>query len=180
MPNPDSPKSTSPRRVAIGDAVCDLSTGTIETNGKLSRLEPRLCGVLALFIQRGPTVITRDEFLEIVWDNEGSDEALTQAVSRLRKLLGDTELIETVPRIGYRLTKVVETVTVDQAVQTWATKKSIFPSAPPKAIYAGIAIILVGVAAFWLGTQHNNTPNRTIELETELGRDVEFHKIPDR
>tara|TARA_R110002073_G_scaffold245594_1_gene408316 strand:- start:2079 stop:2645 length:567 start_codon:yes stop_codon:yes gene_type:complete len=89
--------------VQIGGAVCDLRSGVLEIDGRSHRLEPRLAGVLDLLVRRAGAPVTRDEFLETVWDEDGSDEALNQAISRLRRLLGRADLIVTLPRIGYRL-----------------------------------------------------------------------------
>ncbi len=108
---------TSTNRFTIGDITCDISQGVIEIGDKLIQLEPRLCGVLALLVQRGRTIITRDEFLDTVWDSDGSDEALTQAISRLRKILGDSNLIETLPRIGYRLTVAPQAATASGQIR---------------------------------------------------------------
>ena len=179
MSHLESPTPTSAYRFAIGEIICDISEGTIETNSELFRLEPRLCGVLALLVQRGSTTITRDEFLETVWDNEGSDEALTQAISRLRKLLGDPAFIETVPRIGYRLTVAAEVVAANHTVQSQSLRPRSFQSLPLGAVYIGFAILIVGTAAFWLGTQHNAKPEPTFEVEIEVKRDVDFHKLAD-
>ena len=107
MMNIASPASTrrspSASIVQIGDAVCDLRNCVLEIGGRSHRLEPRLAGVLDLLVRRGGAPVTRDEFLESVWDEDGSDEALNQAISRLRRLLGRSDLILTLPRVGYRL-----------------------------------------------------------------------------
>lgn len=96
-------RSPSASAVRIGDAVCDLRNCVLEIDGRSHRLEPRLAGVLDLLVRRGGAPVTRDEFLETVWDEDGSDEALNQAISRLRRLLGRSDLILTLPRVGYRL-----------------------------------------------------------------------------
>tara|TARA_R110002094_G_C4920183_1_gene211523 strand:- start:931 stop:1503 length:573 start_codon:yes stop_codon:yes gene_type:complete len=96
-------RSAAVSTVKIGEAVCDLRNGVLEIGGRSHRLEPRLAGVLDLLVRRGGAPVTRDEFLETVWDEEGSDEALNQAISRLRRLLGRSDLILTLPRVGYRL-----------------------------------------------------------------------------
>ncbi|MHA6289147.1 winged helix-turn-helix domain-containing protein [Maricaulis sp. CAU 1757] len=99
-----SPAYTSRnRRFHIGDALCDLDAATLVRDGRTHRLEPRLVGVMALLVQRAGSPVTRDEFLDTAWDADGSDEALNQAISRLRRLLGDPGAITTLPRLGYRL-----------------------------------------------------------------------------
>lgn len=80
--------------------------------GRAVRIEPRLMAVLvALAAATGSTVKRRD-LLERIWPEDGADEALTLAVSRLRRALGaHSALIETVPKLGYRLTSAIETIT---------------------------------------------------------------------
>lgn len=99
---------TAATRFRIGTAHCDLMACVLVREGETHRLEPRLAGVLHLLASRGISPVTRDEFLETVWEEDGSDEALNQAISRLRRLLGDASLIRTLPRIGYSLSAPVE------------------------------------------------------------------------
>lgn len=101
-----TPNALAPlRRFQLGDAVCDLDENTLMRDGVSLRLEPRLAGLLSVLAQQPGDTISRSDLLALVWDEEGSDEALTQAVSRLRRGLGDKTLIKTVPRIGYQLTQ---------------------------------------------------------------------------
>lgn len=71
-------------------------------------LEPRLMQVLLVLSSCPGEVVRRQELLDRVWgETIVQEEALTQAVSLLRRLLGDDSrspsLIETVPKRGYRL-----------------------------------------------------------------------------
>lgn len=91
-------------RIAIGEARYASSTRTLVLDGQEQRLEPRIAQLLETFCENPGEVLEREELLDRVWGDEGSDEALTQAVSRLRQLLGNRELIRTEPRKGYRLT----------------------------------------------------------------------------
>ncbi len=72
------------------------------------RLDPRLIDVLIELARAGGEVVTRDELLNAVWkDTFVSENTLSQAVSRLRRALGDSSreprFIETISRSGYRL-----------------------------------------------------------------------------
>jgi len=171
---------TSTNRFTIGDITCDISQGVIEIGDKLIQLEPRLCGVLALLVQRGRTIITRDEFLDTVWDSDGSDEALTQAISRLRKILGDSNLIETLPRIGYRLTVAPQAATASGQMRSRPNKTGRFNWSNLRTIYIGILLVIVGAAAFLLGTYSNVGDQQQLEMEIENAPDLEFHKIPEK
>ncbi|WP_260508529.1 winged helix-turn-helix domain-containing protein [Sphingomicrobium aestuariivivum] len=87
----------------LGPARYSPPTRTVTVGGQEQRLEPRLADLLDLFIAHPATLLERDWLLERVWGTEGSDEALTQAVSKLRQTLGDRTLLRTEPRRGYTL-----------------------------------------------------------------------------
>lgn len=133
----------------IGLTICDLRAALVRRGKREERLEPRLVGVLALLVQHAPEPVTRDMFLDLVWDGEGSDEALTQAISRLRRIFAGQNAIKTHPRIGYSLTG------IDAAPDGSNRWRKPARSAPPLehriswkvgsvAVLAGI-LILVGV-----------------------------------
>ncbi|WP_421785215.1 winged helix-turn-helix domain-containing protein [Hyphobacterium sp.] len=86
--------------------------GLIRTERGTARLEPRLSRLLDLFIAAPGRELYRGDILDAVWPEQGSDEALTQAVSRLRRHLGH-EAIRTLPRIGYVFTAQADPVEVD-------------------------------------------------------------------
>lgn len=70
--------------------------------------EPKLQAILTYLSDKAGETVSRDELLENVWGKYGSDEALNQSISKLRKHLREFNLadaIETLPREGYRLTK---------------------------------------------------------------------------
>ena len=120
---PDVRQGTAPT-LQIGSAVFDPDARTITCADKKTVLEPRLCALL-LALAAVSGAITRTELLDQVWGYEGSDEALTQAVSKLRKALGDTErpyrIIETVPKGGYRLCTPVDVAAKGKQVNAAAS-----------------------------------------------------------
>lgn len=87
----------------VGEATYDPVDRTVVLDGQEQRLEPRLAEVFDLLRTRAGETVTRQELLEEVWGYSGSDEALTQAISRLRQVFGNRDLIVTEPRKGYRL-----------------------------------------------------------------------------
>ena len=90
-------------RLAIGEAIYSPGERALVVADQEQRLEPRIAHLLETLCARPGEVIDRDTLLDEVWGMDGSDEALTQAISRLRQLLGDRSLIRTEPRKGYRL-----------------------------------------------------------------------------
>jgi DNA-binding winged helix-turn-helix (wHTH) protein len=94
--------------------------------GSPTQLEPRVMQVLTMLVQRDGKVVSRSEFLDEVWaDTVVNDEALTRAVSELRKTFDDSAqspcVIETIRGTGYRLVASVE----------WAEDAESAPSPEP-------------------------------------------------
>lgn len=159
----------------------EIGEGLLRVGSAEKRLEPRIAGVLALLVQRGGEPVTRDEFLDTVWDEDGSDEALTQAISRLRQLLGDRALIKTLPRIGYQLT------VTPQALDGAPAQA---PAAPPMPVIAipktylygllsGAALVMAVLAMTLVFAGPSGETSQSVELEIEEGPEIEFHRIPD-
>jgi DNA-binding winged helix-turn-helix (wHTH) protein/tetratricopeptide (TPR) repeat protein len=74
--------------------------------GQPVELERKPLELLAQLLRHAGEVLTKDELLESVWTGRIVVEAaLTNAIGKLRKALGDEtqSLIVTVPRVGYRL-----------------------------------------------------------------------------
>lgn len=106
-----SAKAKMPFR--IGSVVIDPLHHQISLNGTTHAVEPRLMGVLLKLASTPGQVWTREQLLAAVWpEGYPNDEGLTQAISQLRKMLGDSarrqEVIKTVPKVGYRLIAAVE------------------------------------------------------------------------
>ncbi len=71
------------------------------------RLEPKLMRLLLLLARRGGQPVSKDEIIGDVWDGLAvTDDVLSQAISKLRRALGDDrknpEYIETIWKLGYR------------------------------------------------------------------------------
>lgn len=101
-------------RFRLGAAVVDAAANTISADTGTTRLEPRVMAVLVHLSEHASDVVARADLLDAVWGDDASDEALTQAVSHLRRVLGDNarrpSVIETIPKRGYRLLGVVEPI----------------------------------------------------------------------
>jgi DNA-binding winged helix-turn-helix (wHTH) protein len=83
-------------------------------DGAPAPINARYLDALALMVREPGKLVTKDRFLEEVWAGVPvTDEALTQCVRSLRKLLDDDaanpRFIETVPKHGYRFVASVET-----------------------------------------------------------------------
>jgi Tol biopolymer transport system component/DNA-binding winged helix-turn-helix (wHTH) protein len=103
---------TRPAPIRFGDSgelEADLYTEELRRSGRAVRLPKQSFLVLALLLQSGGQLVTRDELRKRLWPKETYieyDQALNAAVNRLREALGDSadrpRYVETLPRRGYR------------------------------------------------------------------------------
>lgn len=97
-------------------AEFDEASWALRVDGHVVALEGKPLEVLHELLLRAGEVVTKDEILDAVWPGlnvvEGS---LPTAISKLRKVLGGRQdnIIETVPRVGYRLTCAVKIASVE-------------------------------------------------------------------
>lgn len=112
-------RSSSRRRRRLwkfSGAEFDEAGWELRIEGRPVTLESKPLEVLHELLLRTGEVVTKDELLDAVWPEvtvvEGS---LATAISKLRKAFGEREssIIETVPRVGYRLIAKVEVESID-------------------------------------------------------------------
>ncbi len=113
----------SPRsiRYRLGDFEFDLASGELHCQDKVSRLKPQPCRVLAILVEHGGEVVTREQLQHEVWGAEtfvDFELGLNSCIKQIRAALGDDadspRFIETLPRRGYRFLAPVERI--DEAV----------------------------------------------------------------
>lgn len=91
----------------FGSFRLDARERLLHYDGKPVRLAPKRFELLLYFVENAGRVATKGELLDAVWSDTFVEEAtLARNISTLRKKLGKFEggkdLIETVPKIGYR------------------------------------------------------------------------------
>ncbi len=89
----------------------NLAKSTIEANGKISELTKNEFKILSCLLQNKSKIVSRDEIMQYLWDNENfvDDNTLTVNIARLRKKLdelGIGNLIKTRRGQGYILEEV--------------------------------------------------------------------------
>ncbi len=106
-------KIESDSLLRINDWVLDVDRLELKSADETRRIRPKDLLVLQCLVDNAPLVVTRALLLDAGWPRGFVDGAvLGNAISRLRQLLklSDSEVIETVPRKGYRLTAEVERI----------------------------------------------------------------------
>lgn len=99
----------------FADYELDPANSRLTHGGEQIPLQPKVFEALVLLVRSAPNLVTKQDLLAALWpDTVVNEEALTQAVRRLRRALGDEadepRLVQTVPRRGYRFMPTVETV----------------------------------------------------------------------
>ncbi|HEY2677699.1 MAG TPA: winged helix-turn-helix domain-containing protein [Steroidobacteraceae bacterium] len=123
--------------VQIGEWIVTPSLDSISRGTETHKLEPRTTRLLMCLANSAGEVVSVDKLLTEVWAGVVVGSAsVYQAVSQLRKLLGDTDpeptYIATVPRRGYRLVAPVRRLDP--------------PSVPLSAVTAPVGVATVPVA----------------------------------
>jgi DNA-binding winged helix-turn-helix (wHTH) protein/Tol biopolymer transport system component len=97
-------------RVRIGERIVDIPLREIASadGGEPMRVTLKSLGVLLVLVAHAGRPVSREALLEWVWpDTLPSDDVVTQAITQLRKALGDDRehprYIETLAKQGYRL-----------------------------------------------------------------------------
>ena len=101
-------EETSESGFHLGDQRIEPARCAILTTDGEIRVEPRVMDVLMLMVTHVGQVVTREEFINTVWNGTFvTDEVLSRCIYRLRQALGDNSrkprFIETVSKRGYRL-----------------------------------------------------------------------------
>src|SRR5258708_29859561 len=92
------------------DFLLDVSQARLTHKGEVITLSPKAFSLLLLLVERSGQLVEKDEILRLLWPDSFVEEAnLTVHMSALRKALTgpwgvkpDAQLIQTVPKRGYR------------------------------------------------------------------------------
>jgi TolB-like protein/DNA-binding winged helix-turn-helix (wHTH) protein len=134
----------------IGEWIVNPALDSISRGTETHKLEPRTMQLLMCLANSAGAVVSVDQLLTEVWTGVVVGSAsVYQAVSQLRKLLGDVDpeptYIATIPRKGYRLIAPVRRI--GPAGETTPTVQPISIVAPPAARRPYIKSIALGCAA---------------------------------
>ena len=97
----------------IGAWLIQPQLHTIARDDQITHVEPKAMQVLVYLAEHADQVVSKERLISAVWaDTFVTDDVLTRCISELRKAFGDDprnpEVIETIPRGGYRLLASVE------------------------------------------------------------------------
>jgi len=111
------------RHWQIGQVIFDYARRELRVGQQSAYLEPKLFTLLLLFVQSAQHQVSRDQLIAEVWSGRVvSESAINRAISLLRKafhlLDAETDYIETLPKVGYRLMVPVQLIVTDKFSQS--------------------------------------------------------------
>src|SRR5688500_6187841 len=87
----------------FSDFRLDSDNPSLWRAGKPVSISPKALETLIHLVKRRSETLSRDELLATVWRDTFVEEGnINYTISLLRKTLDDRDLIQTVPRLGYR------------------------------------------------------------------------------
>jgi len=130
----------------VGEWTVLPELNSLERNGRMVRLEPKVMQVLMVLCEHCGHVVSKEQIFHRVWsDTFVSDEVLTRAASELRKVFEDSpqqpKYIQTIPKGGYRLVATV--------VREPANRKDWYSENWRMLTAATAVLLLAAVASFY-------------------------------
>ncbi len=129
----------------FGDFVLDPGTARLSRAGTPIALQSQPSRLLVLLVRRPGEVVTRDEIRAYLWGETivSADQNINYCIRQIRIALGDAdELLQTVPRHGYRFTGSVR----DVSRQTADAEPGVRVRRPRAAAAPLLLALLAGVA----------------------------------
>jgi DNA-binding response OmpR family regulator len=99
------PTARSPRLQA-GGIELDSLTGTVTRDGQAIRLTTKERAVLEALLKASPAALSTERLLEQAWDEnvDPFTNTVKVTIARLRRKLGQPNIIHTTPGVGYHIT----------------------------------------------------------------------------
>ncbi len=95
------------RVLQVGDLRLDLTTLDVTRGGQPLHLYPACRKLLEVLMQASPAAVTRDRLEQALWGDDPPDgDMLRSHIYELRRSVDgpfETKLIQTLPRVGYRI-----------------------------------------------------------------------------
>lgn len=89
--------------------LLDADERLLLRDGKIVSLSPKVVETLLVLVENSGRVLPKEELMQTLWPDTYVEESnLTQNISQIRRVLGEGDWIETVPKRGYRFSAPVQ------------------------------------------------------------------------
>ncbi|MGI9222678.1 MAG: TPR end-of-group domain-containing protein [Woeseiaceae bacterium] len=114
----------------FADCIINPASRELTRDGVAVAVEPKTFDLLLYLIAHRERAVGKDELQDNVWGTIVTDAALTRAIMKIRKAVGDetqnSRIIKTIPRFGYRFVADIEDAPTSAAAQkNSATRRGI-------------------------------------------------------
>jgi DNA-binding response OmpR family regulator len=94
------------RKLQAADIVLDQLTGTVTRDGRTIELSNKERAVLEALLKASPTALSAERLLQQAWDEnvDPFTNTVKVTIARLRRKLGQPDIIRTTPGVGYKIT----------------------------------------------------------------------------
>jgi DNA-binding response OmpR family regulator len=98
-------RSATPPKLAFADLLLDSGRQVAERANRRLHLSPKEFGVLEMLLAADGRIVSAEQLLESVWDENADPftNTVRTTMARLRQKLGDPPLIRTLPGRGYQI-----------------------------------------------------------------------------
>ncbi|HEX5216671.1 MAG TPA: winged helix-turn-helix domain-containing protein [Vicinamibacterales bacterium] len=163
-------------RVRFGEFEADLRTGELWRAGTIVRIQDLPFRLLGALLERPGELVTRAELGQRLWGGDtfvDFEAGLNTAVAKLREALqdDDAQIVQTVPKRGYRMAAAV----VDAAVPAIVPQEG-RPSRRGFAVAALAAIPVLALASFFFFSRPLPVRVAVVLFDNETGRE-EFDRL---
>jgi TolB-like protein/DNA-binding winged helix-turn-helix (wHTH) protein/Tfp pilus assembly protein PilF len=129
----------------IGEWLVQPQMNILQANGETKHVEPKAMQVLVYLSEHADQVVAKERLIGAVWAGTFvTDDVLTRCISELRKAFEDDpknpQVIETIPRSGYRLVAAVQSSEVEPAAARRPAGRWLI------ALAAMVSLLLLGLA----------------------------------
>lgn len=146
-----------PQVVRFGEFTLDLARMALLHGRERLHLTEKPLEVLVLLVQNAGRTVSKQDLIDGVWkDTFVTEDNLTQAILKIRRVLGDEkenpQFIQTVPRVGYRFVGMAASLKpVPPKAETSVAGERIRQRVPRSTwmFAAGLLMILLAAAGLW-------------------------------
>lgn len=162
---------------SLGGAEVRPSAREIAFDGIHETVEPRVMQVLVALARRPGEVVSRDELTQLCWEGRiVGEDAINRCLAKVRRLTERMQgvVLETVPRVGYRLKPLAEAGEVPPAIppRAWLRSSPVFAG-----IVAALLLLLLLFAGYRMLPQRGSAAAPTLAVLpfTSLNSGEEMH-----